>query len=467
MAAACFLLAVSVCAVACSQETVAPVLHIQLSGESVLTVPCGEEYADPGAEATYTLQDETGPVAVQTINQVDTGKLGSYYVKYLAQMENTAVTAYRRVDVVDTVAPQITLVSDPNHTTNYGELYQEEGFTATDNYDGDITHLVQRKHTTEKVIYTVTDSSGNTCTTERWIAYADTTAPALTLTGGDYYNYPAGVTYQDPGYTAIDNKDGDLASKVIMTGEIDILTPGDYVLTYTVTDEAQNTATLTRTVHIYPQEPVPEVIPEGNVIYLTFDDGPGPYTEQLLEILRTYNVKATFFVVNNSFSSLIKKIVDEGHAIGIHANEHVFKNIYKSDEAFITDLYTMQKVIKDISGVETRLMRFPGGSSNTVSKKYNKGIMTRLTQKVVELGFQYFDWNVDSDDAGGSNTTFSVFQNVFNGVTKKGTSIVLQHDIKSYSVEAVESILKWGLSNGYAFLPLTTNSPGFHHTINN
>jgi hypothetical protein len=112
-------------------------------------------------------------------------------------------------------------------------------------------------------------------------------------------------------------------------------------------------------------------------------------------------------------------------------------------------------------------MRFPGGSSNTVSKKHNKGIMTRLTQKVVELGFQYFDWNVDSDDAGGTNTSYGVYWNILEGVQKRATSIVLQHDIKSYSVDAVETILKWGLSNGYAFLPLTTNSPSFHHTINN
>lgn len=442
-------------------------LQVVPSGDSILTIEYGQEYTDPGAEATYTLPEETGSVEVVTSGHVDTGTLGSYYVKYLAQKEDSVATAYRRVDVVDTVAPVITLNGEPNYESGYGWEYQEQGFTATDNHDGDITSLVRRQHTAESVIYTVTDASGNSATVSRWIACVDTTAPVLTLAGGEYYNHPAGIAYQDPGWTAVDNHDGDITGAVAASGWVDVLTPGDYIFTYTVTDSFGNTATLNRTVHVYPQPPIPEVIPEGNVIYLTFDDGPGPYTEQLLDVLARYNVKATFFVVNNSFSHLIKRIMDEGHTVGIHTTTHNFKQIYDDDAAFLTDLYTMQSIIRDVSGVETRLMRFPGGSSNTVSKKYSRGIMTRMTQKVIELGFQYFDWNVDSMDAGGANTADAVFWNVLDGVTKRQTSIVLQHDIKSYSVEAVERILNWGLSNGYAFLPLTTNSPGFHHNINN
>lgn len=466
--AAGLLLAAAVSAIVFTRpDAPTPQLRIQPVGDPVLTAPCGQEYVDPGAEGTYTLSDETGPVEVQTTGHVDTATLGSYYVKYIVQMEDTVATAYRRVDVVDTVAPQITLVSNPDRVPYLGEIYQEEGFTATDNYDGDITHLVHREQTSEKVIYTVSDSSGNTTSVERWIAYLDTTPPALTLAGGDYYCVPAGVAYQEPGWSAIDNRDGDLSGAVAMSGWVDIRNPGDYVLSYTVTDSSLNTTTVYRTVHVYPQTAPEVVIPEGNVIYLTFDDGPGPYTEQLLDLLKRYNVKATFFVVNNSFSHLIKRIVEEGHAIGIHANNHNFRQVYANDEAFLNDLYTMQGVIRDISGVETTLMRFPGGSSNTASKKYSRGIMTRLTQKVVQLGFQYFDWNVDSNDAGGSTTSHSVYTNVVEGIGNKSASIVLQHDIKDYSVGAVEWILDWGINNGYAFLPLTNNSPGFHHPINN
>ena len=126
----------------------------------------------------------------------------------------------------------------------------------------------------------------------------------------------------------------------------------------------------------------------------------------------------------------------------------------------------MKKIIKDLTGVETTLIRFPGGSSNTVSS-FNRGIMTRLSKLVVEKGYQYFDWNVDSEDAGGAYTSYQVYKNVINGVKNRKTSIVLQHDIKGFSVDAVEDIILWGLHNGYTFLPLQANSPGSHHGINN
>jgi peptidoglycan/xylan/chitin deacetylase (PgdA/CDA1 family) len=134
----------------------------------------------------------------------------------------------------------------------------------------------------------------------------------------------------------------------------------------------------------------------------------------------------------------------------------------------MTELYGMQKIISDLTGVETYLMRFPGGSSNTVSKRYCKGIMTRLASAVEQNGFSYFDWNVDSGDASGKiNTQEDVFKNVTTGVQEFKNSIVLQHDMKDFSVEAVDAIIRWGLENGYTFDVLSSSSPKAHHQINN
>lgn len=108
-------------------------------------------------------------------------------------------------------------------------------------------------------------------------------------------------------------------------------------------------------------------------------------------------------------------------------------------------------------------MRFPGGSSNTVSRRFKKNIMTELTQLVEDAGFSYFDWNVDSDDAGGATKASQVIHNVEEGVSKARISVVLQHDIHPFSVSAVEEIVQWGLDNGYTFLPLEANSPSMHH----
>lgn len=449
------------------EEEIPQRIEITPAGEPVITLEYGQSYEEPGASAMLFRGEETLEISAQTKNYVNEHKVGSYLVKYIAVHEGMTATAYRRVNVVDTAAPQITLVSDPNRVTLPDTVYEEEGFSATDNYDGDITHRVLRRQTHEKVYYTVSDASGNTTTVERWIAYDDPEPPVLTLAEGNAITAPAGATFTDPGWTAMDNCDGDITGKVSVSGSVDILTPGTYTLTYTVTDSYENTTTVTRDVTVVNQTAPEVVIPEGKTIYLTFDDGPGPYTERLLDVLKKYDVKATFFLVNTAYIGLAKRMVEEGHAVGVHTTTHDYKSIYDDDEAFLNDLYTMRGIIKDITGIETTLLRFPGGSSNTKSKKYSRGIMTRMTQKVIELGFQYFDWNVDSNDAGGAKSSQTVFNNVCEGIDGKQTAIVLQHDIKSYSVDAVERIINWGLSNGYTFRALSYNSPPCHHGIKN
>ena len=184
-------------------------------------------------------------------------------------------------------------------------------------------------------------------------------------------------------------------------------------------------------------------------------------------ILEKYNVKATFFVVGTSRLDYLDDIAEAGHAIGVHTNTHVFKDIYASEEAFFKDFYALYNKTFDLTGIKTDICRFPGGSSNTTSRKYCVGIMTKLTQAVEEKGFAYFDWNVDSNDAGGAKTAEEVYQNVISGIGNKKAAVVLQHDIWEYSVDAVEKIIQWGLANGYTFLPLDHDSPGAHHPVNN
>ena len=118
------------------------------------------------------------------------------------------------------------------------------------------------------------------------------------------------------------------------------------------------------------------------------------------------------------------------------------------------------------TGQETKLVRFPGGSSNTVSD-FNPGIMTTLAQQLHDKGYEYFDWNVSSGDAGETTSTDQVVENVISGIQSHNVSVVLQHDIKAFSVDAVEKIIQWGLNNGYTFLPLNFDSPPAHHHINN
>lgn len=438
-------------------------LKITMNGESEITLEFGQSYTEAGASAAFG--DEPVEIVIQGLVQQD--KLGSYTITYSAEHMGKTALVERTVHIVDTKAPTIVLIYSDNTLTLPGHEYEEEGFVAEDNYDGNITDRVERIVQEDKVIYKVSDSSGNTTEVHRPIKYGDVTPPELTLLGDATITIQAGTAFTDPGVKALDNVDGDITGKVEITGSVDRYRPGTYIITYKITDSFNNTSEVTRTVIVKEAPRPPVVEPNGNVIYLTFDDGPSSHTPRLLKVLAKYNVKATFFVVGESALEYLDDIVDGGHAIAIHTDTHEYSEIYASEEAFFNDLYAVRQKIYDRTGVWTTLMRFPGGSSNRVSKDYCKGIMSKLVKAVEAQGFQYFDWNVDSKDAGGAKTADEVYNNVINGVSGRKYSIVLQHDIWGYSVDAVERIIQWGLANGYTFEALTPSSPTAHHGVQN
>lgn len=448
-------------------------LELVLTGEPKLLLEYGDSFTEPGVtpilRGTLILKDGYTPENLEIRRETDLneGKLGKYTITYSAELLNCQASAQREIRVIDTKAPTITLTEDPEGTLEEGVIYQEAGFTASDNYDGDLTARVVRTEEPGLVIYAVTDSSGNPAVAKRKIPLRDMVLPEIQLEGGEDYVITLGTRYEEPGFTATDNVDGDVTAMVRVEGEVDWLTAGVYPITYTVSDSCENTTVVTRNVEVATQEWTDTVYPEGKVVYLTFDDGPSAYTSELLDVLDAYGAKATFFVVGSGSGNMMRQIVKRGHSIGIHTVSHDYGQIYSSPEAYFDDLMKMQSIIYDHTGVKTTLMRFPGGSSNLVSRKSCEGIMTFLTQAVQDAGFQYFDWNVYSGDAGETKRTEKVVENVIGGIQEHRVSIVLQHDIHKYSVDAVEDILRWGKRNGYKFLALQNDSPGFHHDLNN
>ena len=448
-------------------------LDIVLKGERAVILEYGQTYEEPGLEVTFrgTLfcKESRTPenVKITVDGSVDDKHIGRYKISYSASYLCFSAETERTVSIVDTVCPVITLTEDTVDSLNPETVYQEAGFRATDNVDGDITHRVIRGEEMGLITYAVTDSSGNPAYAQREVPHHDPIPPEILLEGGEHYVIQTGTKYQEPGYSAQDNVDGDLSEQVRVAGEVNWLKPGKYPITYVVSDEYGNETTVIRNVEVTAAPRPTLVWPEGRAIYLTFDDGPGPHTQKLLDILDSYGVKATFFVKGTEYPELMKEIVDRGHSIGIHSVTHIYEEIYVSPEAYFEDLYQMQQIIYENTGIKTTLMRFPGGSSNTVSTDLCKGIMTFLEEAVQDAGFQYFDWNVDSNDAGGARTVRKVSSNVIKGVKEELVSVVLQHDIHSYSFDAVEDIIRWGLENGYTFLPLKEDSPGFHHGAQN
>ncbi len=461
-------------------------LDLCLNGEDSMVLGYGDVYEENGAEACFwgtLLVKEPCEASVQISGTVDTSVIGEYTVTYEAVYvldylvgERVYTSSLeRKITVVDTVAPVIELVFDPKAFTVPGDAYEEEGYTAFDEYDGELTDKVLWEEKDGKVFYSVSDLSGNTASAEREIYYHDPYPPEIILFGNTEITITEGDNYEEAGYTATDNVDGDLTSLVTVEGSVDAETPGAYTVVYTVTDSYNNSCTAER--HVTVKKYVPPVVmpqvsgtapvnPDGKVIYLTFDDGPSKHTSRLLDILDKYGVKATFFVVNTAYLDILPRIAASGHTVAMHANEHNYNKIYASEEAYFADLYTIQSSINEYTGQTPTLLRFPGGSSNGVSR-FNPGIMTRLTSQVKEMGYRYFDWNVSSGDAGGTKSTWGVYNNVVSEIPKFQYSVVLQHDIYGYSVDAVEDIILWGLDNGYTFLPLTADSPVCEHNIKN
>ena len=454
-------------------------IHLTLNGEQVILLEYGQTFQDEGATATVAEDGSTVPVTVS--GQVDPSRLGKYLLKYTAQLNGRVRTAYRYVHVIDTEAPAIMLTSDPDAYTLIGETYQEEGFSATDNYDGNLTSKVVRREVDGVMYYTVTDSVGNTTTVSRKINYIDPNAPIISLKGGQIAYILSGENYAEPGCTATDFRDGDLSDDVIVSGDVDGNLPGIYTLKYSITNSLGVESVKERIIYVIPKQndtpdsdeenlPTPgtTIEPNGKTIYLTFDDGPGPHTDRLLDVLKKYGVKVSFFVKGGSdYNACLTRAAEDGHTVAIHTYTHNYAQIYASDAAFMADLEATQKLILDYTGKKSMLTRFPGGSSNSISANYNKGIITRLTKKLTELGYQYFDWNVDSNDAGGARNAEEVFNNIVKGIGNKQNSVVLQHDIKGFSVDAVERVIAWGLCNGYTFAALDENSPTCHHGVYN
>ncbi len=444
------------------------VVTVTIRGEKQQVLEVGSQYHEYGAYAEghgSLFRFIEGQPEIETVGQVDTNTLGTYEIHYRAEYYDGFAEATRRVTVIDTQVPVITLLNEEDHYTLPGTPYEEEGFTAQDNYDGDITDRVTSVEKDGVVYYEVKDSSGNRATAEREIFYDDREAPVLTLEDGDL-TIALGDEYEEPGYHAEDNVDGNITDKVKIKGEVDVYAEGSYTLKYTAKDSYGNKTTKKRIVTVKRTRKENE---GEKLVYLTFDDGPGQYTERLLKILKKYHVKATFFVTNQfpQYQDLIAQEAEDGHAVGVHTYSHDFSKVYASTKAFWEDFEAMQDIIEAQTGSRTKLMRFAGGSSNSISRNYSKGIMRKLTRQAEQKGYTYFDWNVLSGDAGDTEDSKQIAKNILEGIRGHNTSIVLCHDIHDYTVDAMERMIKKAIKEGFTFEALEPDSYSAHHRLNN
>lgn len=200
-------------------------------------------------------------------------------------------------------------------------------------------------------------------------------------------------------------------------------------------------------------------------VYLTFDDGPSSNTEAILDVLEEYNVKASFFVVgkeDDASMKMYRRIVEDGHTLGMHSFSHQYSTIYQSVESFSQDLENLQSLLKSATGKEITLYRFPGGSSNKVS---NIG-MEEFIRYLKEKDIVYYDWNVSSGDATSQELeTEEVVQNVLSDVKLYKNSVVLMHDgaNKENTVRALPEMIEKLREMDVELLPITDETNPIQH----
>ena len=206
-------------------------------------------------------------------------------------------------------------------------------------------------------------------------------------------------------------------------------------------------------------------------LYLTFDDGPSANTEKILDILDQYGAKATFFVTGHEpeYRPMIAEAYRRGNTIGMHTFSHDYATIYQSEDAYFSDLDQVGDVVKEQIGYVPYLIRFPGGASNTVSASYCQGIMTALDGDVQAKGYQYYDWNVSSNDAAGNTVPTDQIVSASCSYGSYTNVILLCHDSgsKTTTVEALPKIIEYYQSQGFVCRAIDRSTVVVHHHINN
>ena len=194
----------------------------------------------------------------------------------------------------------------------------------------------------------------------------------------------------------------------------------------------------------------------NKTVYLTFDDGPSQLTSRVLDILKTKDIKATFFVVYDDSpkaKALYKRMIDEGHTIGVHSTSHQYEEIYQSVETFLEDFATTALMLEEVTGVKPEIFRFPGGSVNN----YNKHVHQPIVAEMVRRGYTYYDWNVSSGDATNGSSRPKIYSNIIKNVKRFDRAIVLMHDAsdKSDTIASLPLLVDELQDMGYTFKPLT------------
>ena len=204
---------------------------------------------------------------------------------------------------------------------------------------------------------------------------------------------------------------------------------------------------------------------EKKVAYLTFDDGPSDNTDKILDVLKKKGVKATFFVVGKTgekAKNRYRRIVEEGHTLGLHSFSHRYDEIYASLENFKDDVKKLRDYLYEVTGVKAWAYRFPGGSSNSVAKLNMKDCIAFLKEE----GMVHYDWNASSEDAVSVGVSCSVLnENVLKDALRFRQPVILMHDLHecNNTADGLEMLIDRLKEEGYEMQAITKDTRPVQH----
>ena len=392
-------------------------------------------------------------------SNVDLGKLGEYTVVY--QFKDNEETL--KIKVVDTTAPEFDTVAqsvainqkvDPQDlVTNVKDATKTTASLKKD--------YVFDKEGSIEVEVTLTDEGDNQTTkTVELIVVKDTTAPELVVSNEKF------VVGSDIDLKLLAKVTDDIDKHPTLTveGDLDANKIGTYSIKFIAKDASSNTVDKTVTITI-----VEKTAANEKVVYLTFDDGPSKFTESVLNILDQYNCKATFFItgMNASYRNYIKIAHDKGHTIGLHTYSHNYAQVYSSVDAYFDDLTQVGNLARDYIGFVPKYIRFPGGGSNSVSKKYTPGIMSKLTKMVGDKGYIYYDWNAENGDGYAKMEKSEMLRRATSSTANQ--VMILMHDAngKQNTVDILPQVIQHYQNRGYTFKAIDDSTFVPHQPVNN
>ena len=380
-----------------------PFLKISVNGKTVYEIELGKEFKIKSATATLLFKKLDSKIKVSS--NLDTSKVGKYKITYKIKYLYTTKKKVITINVVDKEPPVINIIGESEIKLCPGKKYEEEGYKAEDNYDGDITDKVVKNELDNYIEYSVSDSSKNKTLVKRNIIYEDNEKPKLILKGSSAYTIQINSKFSDPGYTVSDNCDEEIYDKVKIINNVDTSKEGTYYITYKVVDNSENESSISRTIKVVNRSYIAD--------YVNIIEGP-TYINGILIVNKQYSIPSSYGngedpIAYEALTRLQAAANNEGYSLPVvsgyrsyYLQKTIYNNYVKSDGQSLADTYSARPghsehqtgLAFDVGAIDYNLGNTPRGIWLKEHAHEYGFIIRYLKGKEHITGYKYEPWHI-------------------------------------------------------------------------